>query len=386
MISLTSRYGWIGEASDFRLGSRFSIAICSAARSSSSHALRLTAPLEPPARRFRDRLQDHPRIADDPEIDVPVLADGAVVEVDLHDGGVGGEPLAVAHPEVERRTHDHDQIGVGEGVPPRQLEVVRIAGRQRAAPGPVHVGRDIERPYELDGVVRRPGRPYLTAQQDRRLLGMHKEIGEFLDGLGVTGRSGRGPVLPGLRHPGLRYRNLGVQHIARDLQEGRPGCPVVALAESHGHHVGSAGGVRHGGGELGDGSHHLDVRQVLERAHPVLTVCALTTYQQHGRLGAEGIRDPRHRVRGPRSGGDDGASRPTGDPCVTVGGMRGDLFMAHVDDFDALVDAAVVDVDDVAAAQGVDALHPLCLQRLGDQVPTGNEFLAVLGHGGAVPS
>jgi hypothetical protein len=55
---------------------------------------------------------------------------------------------------------------------------------------------------------------------------------------------------------------------------------------------------------------------------------------------------------------------------MAVGGVRGDLLVAYVDDFDALVDATVVDVDDVAAAQGVDDVDALRLEGLGDEMPT----------------
>ena len=56
--------------------------------------------------------EDAPGVADDAEVDVAVLADRAVVQVDLDDRRVGGEALAVAHAEVERRADDDDQVGV----------------------------------------------------------------------------------------------------------------------------------------------------------------------------------------------------------------------------------------------------------------------------------
>ena len=52
--------------------------------------------------------------------------------------------------------------------------------------------------------------------------------------------------------------------------------------------------------------------------------------------------------------------------------MRSDLFVAHVDDLDALVDAAVVDVDDMAAAKRPDDLDAFVLERLGHQMSAGN--------------
>ena len=76
----------------------------------------------------------------------------------------------------------------------------------------------------------------------------------------------------------------------------------------------------------------------------------------------------------PGPGGDDRAAGLAGDARVAVGGVGGDLLVADVDDLDALVDAAVVDVDDVAAAEGVDHVDALGLQRLGDQVTAGDRF------------
>ena len=70
----------------------------------------------------------------------------------------------------------------------------------------------------------------------------------------------------------------------------------------------------------------------------------------------------------PGPGGGHHAAELAGLARVAVGGVRGDLLVAHVDDADALVDAAVVDVDDVAAAEREDRVDALVLQRLGDQV------------------
>ena len=185
--------------------------------------------------------------------------------------------------------------------------------------------------------------------------------------------------------------HLGVEHVARDLQEGRAGRAVVALAEGHRHHVGDARGVRHGRGELGDRRHHVDVRQVLERAHLVLAERSLAADEQHGLSARKALATPVTASVVPGPGGDDGAAGLAGDPRVAVGGVRGHLLVAYVDDVDALVDAAVVDVDDVAAAERVDHLHALRLECLGDQVTAGYEVLAfpavlaVVGHGLSSP-
>jgi hypothetical protein len=61
---------------------------------------------------------------------------------------------------------------------------------------------------------------------------------------------------------------------------------------------------------------------------------------------------------------------------VAVRGVRGYLLVAYVDHIDALVDATVVDVDDVAAAQREDDLDAFVLQRLRHQVPARDRGLA----------
>ena len=125
-------------------------------------------------------------------------------------------------------------------------------------------------------------------------------------------------------------------------------------------------------GELGDGRHQLDVRQILQRSHLVLRQRTLAADVQDRALGAERRGDAGDGIRAAGTGGRDDAAELAGLARIAVGGVRGDLLVAHVDDADALIDAAVVDVDDVAAAQREDRIHALVLQRLGDQVAAGN--------------
>ena len=48
----------------------------------------------------------------------------AVVEIDLDDLGVGGQALAVAQAEVERRADDQDHVGLGQGLAPGAVRTV----------------------------------------------------------------------------------------------------------------------------------------------------------------------------------------------------------------------------------------------------------------------
>ena len=54
---------------------------------------------------------------------------------------------------------------------------------------------------------------------------------------------------------------------------------------------------------------------------------------------------------------------------IDIGTVTCRMLVADVDDVDALVHAAVVDVDDVPAAEGEDHVDALGLERLGDEVP-----------------
>ena len=191
------------------------------------------------------------------------------------------------------------------------------------------------------------------------------------------------PVAPGLGDDGRLRRHLAVEHVARDLEVARPGRAREALAGRHRHHVRDALGGGHGRRELGDGSRDVDVREVLERAHLVLGEGALTADVEHRALGAERGRDAGHRVgeTGARRRHD--AAEAPGLAGVAVRGMGRDLLVADVDDADALVDAPVVDVDDVPAAEGEDGVHPLAPEGAGDEVAARYDVAApVLGGEG----
>src|SRR3546814_14198068 len=94
------------------------------------------------------------------------------------------------------------------------------------------------------------------------------------------------------------------------------------------------------------------MRQVLQRAHLVLGQRALAADVDDRALRPEGVGDTRHGIGAAGAGGGDDAAGLAGLARVAVGGMRRRLLVASVDDADALVEAAVVAVDDVAAAPG----------------------------------
>jgi hypothetical protein len=114
------------------------------------------------------------------------------------------------------------------------------------------------------------------------------------------------------------------------------------------------------------------VGKVLERSHPVLVQGALTADQQHRALRAQGVGHAGDRVGGSGPGRDHRTARPAGHARIAVSGMGRDLLVTNVDDLDALVDAPVVDVDDVTAAKREDGVDPLGPESLGDEMAPGN--------------
>ena len=118
---------------------------------------------------------------------------------------------------------------------------------------------------------------------------------------------------------------------------------------------------------------NVDMRQVLQRTHLVLGQRALAADVQNRTFGAECGGDSGNRVRAARTGGRDDAAELARLPGIAVGRVRRHLLMPHVDDANALVDAAIIDVDDVPAAQGEYRVDSLVLQSLGDQVAAGDD-------------
>ena len=320
-----------------------------------------------PHRRMH-RLHDRPRVAYQAQADVAVLGHRAVIHVDVDHGSVGAQPPAVAHAEVEGRAHDDDDVGLVEGVGAGAVEIVGIAGRQHATGGPVHVTGHVEcLEQRRRGLVAAAG-PHLGAQQHRRPLGPHQQLGQLLHVRGVADGLGRRTGAAALRHDGLVRRHLAVEHVPGNLQVARTRRSGKALPRGHGHHIGNALRGPHARRELGDGGGDVHVRQVLQRAHLVLRESALPADVKHRALRPERGGDAGQRVGEARPGGGHHAAQPPRLPGVSVRRMGRHLLVAHVDDTNAVVDAAVVDVDDMAAAQGEDGVHALVLERGGHQM------------------
>ena len=329
----------------------------------------------------KDRLHDGPGMSHQPEVDVTVLPHGAVVEVDLHDRRPGGQALAVAHAEVEGGAHDHDHVGVAEAGAAGAVEVVGVVGPEQPARGAVGEGRDVQRADQIPGLLVGPAAPHLLAEEDGGALGLDEQIRQPLDVARVADGPRRGPVAARLGDGRSRERNLAVQNVARDLDVAGSGRTGEALARGHRHHVRDALGGANARRELGDGARDVHVRQILQRPHLVLGERTLPADVQHRALRPERGRDPGERVGEARARRRDHAPEPAGLARVPVRGVGGDLLVTHVDDADPLVDAPVVGVDDVPAAQREDGVDALVGQRPGRQVPARDDvFVAALAR------
>ena len=317
-------------------------------------------------------------IAGQPQVDVAVFADCGIALVDLHQRDFGRDALAVAHAEIKRRADNQQHIGLAEGVAAGAVEMMRVVDGEHAAARPVHVGGDVERAHQFNRGLVPLRRPDLLAEQRRRALGLREQLGEAFNIRRVADAARRGTVMPRLRQHGLVNRDLAVQHIARDFQIRRAVSAVKTFPRRHADHVRDPLGGIDPGGELGNRRQDVDMRQILQRAHLVLGQRALPADVQHRALRAKRGGDAGDRVGAAGPGGGYHAAEFAGLPGIAVGRMRGDLLMTHIHDADALVQTAVIDIDDMPAAEREYGVHPLVFQRLGDQMAAGDDLAALV--------
>ena len=186
------------------------------------------------------------------------------------------------------------------------------------------------------------------APHQRWTFCVRKRLGRLLDERGVPLRAPLRAI--GRRQLQLLFLHPPEQDVRRDLKEDGAVAAGERRAERLCQVVRDAVRERDGRRPLGDRPHHLGVRQLLKRAHLVLGHAAPAADMQNGTLGTE---------RGGNAGdgiGATGASRrydatePAGLARVAVGGVGSHLLVADVDDADALIEATIIDIDDVSAA------------------------------------
>ena len=114
------------------------------------------------------------------------------------------------------------------------------------------------------------------------------------------------------------------------------------------------------------------MRQILQRAHFVLGQGALPANMKHRAFRAKCRGDTGYRIGAAWTRGRDNTAHLARLAGITIGRMSSDLLVAHVDNADAFIDAAVIDIDDVAAAKREDGVDTFILQRPRHQMATGH--------------
>ncbi len=250
------------------------------------------------ARLGRELLEHRAGVARDRHVDLTVVVELGRVDVDVDDLGAGREPRWSPELDdvVEASADDQEHVHLAErlrtGVEERQLVIFRhgTAGERR------RVERD---PGRLDERPERGGRvrpPHAAAAEDQRPL----RLREQRDRLGDGGRIAHGA---GRRRPALRHRHRGLlerltEDVAGQVEVDRAGLPRHRLAIRGGDHLGNALGVVDPSGPLGDGLHHRELVDLLERFHLEEDARARPTDRDHRRGVHERVGDPGDAPRG----------------------------------------------------------------------------------------
>ena len=248
---------------------------------------------------------------------------------------------------------------------------MRVVHRQRAAPRAV--GEDGDSCLVGQLAQRRAGvvPVDLCSGDDQWPFGGAQQLEHGLHGVD---RRGDRVDSHSLRHPFRRIDGVE-QHIERKFNKYRAGPAAQRVAVGLGHSFGDVLGALDSEGGLGEGPEHLDLRHLLQRAHALCFQRRGPAQQDHWAARLVGVGHSGNGVSDTWPGGDESHAYIARQSRVGVGGMGGGLLMPEVDDGDVVVQAAVVDRRDVAAAEGVDGADALGRQRAGD------EFAAVsVGH------
>ena len=90
--------------------------------------------------------------------------------------------------------------------------------------------------------------------------------------------------------------------------------------------------------------------QILQGPHFVLGQRTLSANVQDRALGSKSIGNPSHRIGAAGTGGRHDAAGLESLSGVAIRRVCGNLFMTHINDANAFVNASVVDVDNVSPA------------------------------------
>ena len=240
--------------------------------------------------------------------------------------------------------------------------------RERAARHAVQVERGAE-PLE------RAARSALALRRPAHLRCRRGSTGRFaLARIAAARVDARGsPRRARRRRERARGRQVGVvghvhQEVERHLEEHRPRHVRLRDAERGVDVLGDASRLGHLHAPLRDGAHQRR-RGPCPGASPCRGAAFGPAPPMHDErdAGALRVRDRGDDVGDAGARGDGAHAGPPGHARVAVGRVAGGLLVAHVDDADALVEAAVVDRLDVPAAEREEVRRAVPLERLRDE-------------------
>jgi len=129
--------------------------------------------------------------------------------------------------------------------------------------------------------------------------------------------------------------------------------------------------LRHRPGAFRDRTHERDLVHLLEGALPLEPERRAAADQEQRAPRRVGVGHPGDRVGDAGTGHDDGDAKAAREPRPGIRRVGRRLLVPHVDDLDAVSEAAIVDRQDVAAAEREDDGHALAGEDARDQLAPG---------------
>ena len=170
------------------------------------------------------------------------------------------------------------------------------------------------------------------------------------------------------------------QEIDGDLDEDRARPARERRTDGGRQHLGDLTRFGHRPGALRDRPEQGELLRLLERAESAQAEgCRAPDQEQRASCGVR-VGDSGDRVGDARARHDDSDPDAAREARIRVARVGGRLLVAHVDDTDPFGEAAVVDRQDVAAAESEDVAHAGLPQGSGDQLPTRQVGHVIVGR------